>query len=137
MNRKSSYFEQTINNKENRSHHACHRVVCKVYHPHPILIPSSSHPHPILIPSSSHPHPHPILIPSSSHLHPILIPSSAHPHPPSSSPILTPHPHPPSSPHPQTKVKIISPFWSACSVINLKFLWINNINIIIELRVIL
>ena len=33
-------------------------------------------------------------------------------------------------------VKIISPFWSICSIFNLKFLQINNINIIIELRVI-
>ena len=31
----------------------------------------------------------------------------------------------------QTKVKIIIPFWSICSVFNLKFLWINNITIII------
>ena len=33
-------------------------------------------------------------------------------------------------------VKIISPFWSICSVFYLKFLRINDINIIIELRVI-
>ena len=30
-------------------------------------------------------------------------------------------------------VKIISPFWSICSIFNLKFLQINNINIIIAL----
>ena len=36
----------------------------------------------------------------------------------------------------QTKIKKINPFWSICSVVNLKFLLINNINIIIELRVI-
>ena len=34
------------------------------------------------------------------------------------------------------KIKIIGPFWSICSVFNLKFLRTNNINIIIELRII-
>ena len=39
------------------------------------------------------------------------------------------HPH-------QTKVKIFSQFWSFCNVFNLKFIRLNNINIIIELMVI-